>query len=397
MAPSEANIEASPVNKPAANEAHQLANKFILSHVQDKLTADPTSNHSDFLHERAQAYDQLVSRLAQVQVAIPSTERQTQPVEPDPESRWLFLQQPVEVVHRLDASVMKIALGTAQEHDLGQSATLSEDALAALNTAMRQGEILWKLHSTHVIALSSSEAVKISISLEMDEISNLQYLNSLSLDIPIPQHLGTLKSGERTYFFMSRAPGQTLEKLWPTLTTLHKASIQEQLAKILSSLRSIPPPNPGEENGAQCIGSFVSGTCRDVRRISRHCETPIHAETAFNEFLCRHQGRTRTAWIKMIQSSMRADHKIVPTHGDLHPRNIMVAWYGDPRTTIKVTGLIDWQVSGWYPEYWEYVKALSTITPRDPVADWCDYLPTNTIGCWPVEFSLDLLISRWLG
>ncbi|OAA76882.1 Protein kinase-like domain protein [Akanthomyces lecanii RCEF 1005] len=201
MAPSEANIEASPVNKPAANEAHQLANKFILSHVQDKLTADPTSNHSDFLHERAQAYDQLVSRLAQVQVAVPSTERQTQPVEPDPESRWLLLQQPVEVVHRLDASVMKIALGTAQEHDLGQSATLSEDTLAALNTAMRQGEILWKLHSTHVIALSSSEAVKISISLEMDEISNLQYLNSLSLDIPIPQHLGTLKSGERTHLF----------------------------------------------------------------------------------------------------------------------------------------------------------------------------------------------------
>lgn len=385
------------MNEQAANKAaHQLANKFILAQLQDKLNADPTANHSAFLHERAQAYDQLVSRLAQVHITQARSEWPPEPVEPDPESRWLLLQQPTEVVHRLDASVIKITRGTAQAHDddHGPSATLSEDAVAALNTALQKGTVLWKLHSTYVIALSSSEAVKISISLEMDEISNLQYLNSLSLDIPTPQHLGTLKSGERTYFFMSRVPGQTLEKLCPTLTTVHKKSVQEQLAKMLSSLRSIPSPNPG---GVHRIGSFVSGTCRDMRRISRVCESPLHTEAAFNEFLCRHEGRMRTAWIKMIQSSLRADHRIVPTHGDLHPRNIMAAWDGDPGTTIKVTGLIDWQASGWYPEYWEYVKALSTITRRDAVAEWCDYLPTRAIGCWPVEFSLDLLISRWLG
>lgn len=259
------------MNEQAANKAaHQLANKFILAQLQDKLTADPTANNSAFLHERAQAYDQLVSSLARLHVTQPTPERWLQPVEPDLESRWLLLQQPTEVVHRLDASVIKIARGTAQAHgeDHGPPATLSEDAVAALNTALQQGTVLWKLHSTHVIALSSSEAVKISISLEMDEISNLQYLNSLSLDIPTPRHLGTLKSGERTYFFMSRVPGQTLEKLWPTLTTVHKKSVQEQLAKMLSSLRSIPSPNPG---GVHRIGSFVSGTCRDMRRISRVC------------------------------------------------------------------------------------------------------------------------------
>ncbi|KAJ3499534.1 hypothetical protein NLG97_g243 [Lecanicillium saksenae] len=393
MAPSKASIHFSHTT----NEAHQLANKFILSHIQDKLTDDPASNHSDFLHQRAEAYDQLISSLSQVDAAKFLTEQRPQPVEPDPESRWLLLKQSAEVLHPLDASVMRIALGTARRNDHRQSATLTEDAVAGLNMAMQQGQVLWKLHSTRVIALSSSEVVKISISLEMDEISNLQYLNSLSLDIPVPRHLGTLKSGERTYLFMSRAPGQTLEELWPTLATLHKSSVQEQLAKMLSSLRSIPPPSTGQECGLHRIGSFVAGTCRDVRRISRYCETPIYTETAFNEFLCRHQGRTRTGWIKMIQSSMRVDHKVVATHADLHPRNIMVAWEGDQGTKIKVTGLIDWQVSGWYPEYWEYVKALSTITPRDPVADWCDYLPTSAIGCWPVEFSLDLLISRWLG
>jgi aminoglycoside phosphotransferase (APT) family kinase protein len=37
------------------------------------------------------------------------------------------------------------------------------------------------------------------------------------------------------------------------------------------------------------------------------------------------------------------------THGDLAPRNIIVK-------DGKIAALLDWEVSGWYPEYWEYVK-----------------------------------------
>jgi aminoglycoside phosphotransferase (APT) family kinase protein len=51
------------------------------------------------------------------------------------------------------------------------------------------------------------------------------------------------------------------------------------------------------------------------------------------------------------------------THGDLHPRNIMVKWEGAKDegdghgggNRIRVTALIDWELSGWYPEYWEFV------------------------------------------
>jgi len=95
----------------------------------------------------------------------------------------------------------------------------------------------------------------------------------------------------------------------------------------------------------------------------------------------------------------------VMTHGDLHPRNIMVKWEADQedagampqKRRLKVTGIIDWDLSGWYPEYWEYVRALSTVEMKGPLADWCEFLPTTAIGEWPVEFSIDLLISRWIG
>jgi len=51
----------------------------------------------------------------------------------------------------------------------------------------------------------------------------------------------------------------------------------------------------------------------------------------------------------MLLSFLKDDHRIVLTHGDLQPRNIVVQ--GD-----KVTGIIDWEFGGWYSEYWEYVK-----------------------------------------
>ncbi|KAH8725719.1 hypothetical protein GQ44DRAFT_726809 [Phaeosphaeriaceae sp. PMI808] len=51
------------------------------------------------------------------------------------------------------------------------------------------------------------------------------------------------------------------------------------------------------------------------------------------------------------------------THGDLHQGNIMVK-------DGKITGLIDLELAGWYPEYWDYVKfCYSSGAHRD----WMNY------------------------
>lgn len=39
------------------------------------------------------------------------------------------------------------------------------------------------------------------------------------------------------------------------------------------------------------------------------------------------------------------------SHGDISPRNILV------RGT-KVVAILDWEMSGFYPEYWDYVKSV---------------------------------------
>ncbi|KID95611.1 phosphotransferase enzyme family protein, partial [Metarhizium majus ARSEF 297] len=90
---------------------------------------------------------------------------------------------------------------------------------------------------------------------------------------------------------------------------------------------------------------------------------------------------------------MRADHDLVATHADLHPRNIMVEWDTEEGGSLHITAIINWELAGWYPEYWEFVKALHTVDTKGALADWYEYLPTAAIGSWPTEFSLDLLIT----
>lgn len=46
----------------------------------------------------------------------------------------------------------------------------------------------------------------------------------------------------------------------------------------------------------------------------------------------------------------RTGHQIVFTHGDLNMRNILVH-------NGKLSGIIDWETAGWYPDYWEHTKA----------------------------------------
>lgn len=58
------------------------------------------------------------------------------------------------------------------------------------------------------------------------------------------------------------------------------------------------------------------------------------------------------------------EHHIVFAHGDFRPQNIMV------KDGI-VTGIIDWELSGWYPEYWEFAKSLHAWRWQN---DWGEYL-----------------------
>ncbi|PLB33735.1 aminoglycoside phosphotransferase family protein [Aspergillus candidus] len=53
------------------------------------------------------------------------------------------------------------------------------------------------------------------------------------------------------------------------------------------------------------------------------------------------------------------------THADIAPRNVMV----DEEN--RVTGLLDWEWAGWYPDYWEYAQIMRPAFKGD-CSEWME-------------------------
>ena len=61
---------------------------------------------------------------------------------------------------------------------------------------------------------------------------------------------------------------------------------------------------------------------------------------------------------------------------------------------VSLSGILDWEASGFYPEYWKYLKALNTRDARDE-SDWWIHLPSAIIG-YDHEVAIDRLLERGL-
>lgn len=85
----------------------------------------------------------------------------------------------------------------------------------------------------------------------------------------------------------------------------------------------------------------------------------------------------------MLASQKR--HNIVFTHGDFRHLNIMV-------NDGNVTGIVDWEFSGWFPEHWEFVKALAVWQWQN---DWTGYL-ANILEPYYTEYAVFLFFHEVL-
>ncbi|KAI4642607.1 uncharacterized protein J4E79_011489 [Alternaria viburni] len=390
----------------AVREARSLANEATLSQLISMVSRDSAADISQVLKREATAYPRLVDELTVAFNSSPVDETHNEDHQSSVATGLLDLpvDGSVKVTHSLDQSVLNLVHATSECDEV--LSHIPKEMAAAFNQLTRGGEILFQLHDTFVIEIGPSHVVKVAQSLDPDHVDNIQYLATHVPELPIPQCLGVLRSDQRTYLFMSRATGTTLESVWSDLSATQKKSLQEQLSSLFRLLRS--PTAEDSRSGVQ-LGSFTSGLCKDLRRTQRISSAPLRTEAEFNDFLLQHPKKTVTPWVKLLRSSMKDDHRIVMTHGDLHPRNIMVTLEHSQaipvqgevvqieHTNIRVSSIIDWEAAGWYPDSWEFVKAVSMIDPRGPLSDWIDFLPTDAIGYFPMEFSIDRLLDQWLG
>ncbi|KAF5622408.1 hypothetical protein F25303_12052 [Fusarium sp. NRRL 25303] len=144
-----------------------------------------------------------------------------------------------------------------------------------------------------------------------------------------------------------RVPGLPLVDVWQNMSQAEQASIKEQLRAQIKRMRTLVQPY---------IGRIDKQPTRNIYNTTfvRNCG-PFEDEEAFDEWcLARLSGGgfQRWKWKRVLERQrQRSNGRFVLTHSDLSPRNIMV----DGST---ITGIIDWELSGFYPEYVEYAFAL---------------------------------------
>ena len=155
------------------------------------------------------------------------------------------------------------------------------------------------------------------------------------------------------------------------MSDAQKCGIARQLREILTTMRRAqrPPADGGEGGGGggggSLIGSCDGGAVRECRVRFTYTGGPFADEAGFNDYLIKDVYKAAPTQIRnALARRLRTDHRIVFTHGDLVQHNILV------RDDGRISGLIDWEYAGWYPEYWEYVKFFQRHADH---RDWKDY------------------------
>ncbi|KAK6813287.1 hypothetical protein RU639_011075 [Aspergillus parasiticus] len=222
-----------------------------------------------------------------------------------------------------------------------------------------------------IARISPDIVVKFGCHVTLSEAKNMIFVKQNTETLPIPKVLAYYSYGPISrdiddygslfdiYIFMDYVEGQSLDKVWGTYDEITKGYIASQLKEYLCQLRQISYRN--------YIGSADLGPVTDPILERRHNKGPFDSEEAFNNAIIEvYQSTAPKRHIKSFLAGMLSQkrHQIVFTHGDLRLQNIMV-------NNGHVSGIVDWEFSGWYPEYWEFLRALYVWRWQN---DWTDYL-----------------------
>ncbi|CAG8092193.1 unnamed protein product [Penicillium salamii] len=128
----------------------------------------------------------------------------------------------------------------------------------------------------------------------------------------------------------------------PLQSPIHNAQLSKDLRNILTQLRRIP------NQTSHAFGNTHSGPLNDHRLLSG-TRGPFDLISEFNAYLIHMCVSDETK--EKISKIHARQYRSLFTHADLHPSNIIID-HG------RLSGIVDWESSGFYPEYWEFTKIM---------------------------------------
>ena len=200
-----------------------------------------------------------------------------------------------------------------------------------------------------VYKINRTTVVKTGRVVRMAEAETMKFLRQ-NTTIPVPAIQNAYRDEDTGHvvIIMDFIDGKNLDEAWAAYTEPERQSVIAQLRDYMAQLRSFKGSFIGCIDGTPCHDQYFYSEKEDYG--------PYETEQEFNKgvvSLMKKQGPyTGIEWRCDVWTEVMKDHQVVLTHNDFDPRNIIVQG-------TKVAAILDWEFSGFFPEYWEYCKAVS--------------------------------------
>ncbi|CAG8958701.1 hypothetical protein HYFRA_00011543 [Hymenoscyphus fraxineus] len=306
-------------------------------------------------------------RKIQREIDPPKKPRAPLPIKMSFRERLVTGPKTLEIVFPLSKAVTTLLDGYQDSHLAGKKHALA----SALQNMIAASTILWERDLCGAVLKFNDEiAAKIVWgSTSHTEYSSLQYLEAHAPGLPVPRPHGLIKFSNQLIMFMTYIPTTTLQTAWRNLTAENKLSIQDSLQSYFVTLRSLKMPLGHNMGGVRGEG------VQDFHMVEHKpqlLKTMLEFEDwQFSVDEDKHPpSRAFTTFLRNFLPP--SSNECVFTHGDLRPANIMVKQNAE--SNYIISGIIDWEMSGFYPEYVESMQVLHLFNRHDE-SDWYHYLP----------------------
>lgn len=177
-----------------------------------------------------------------------------------------------------------------------------------------------------------------------NELRGIRFAQELGLRVPTIKRV--VHEGDDVYIIMTRIRGKPMDAAWPKMSWLSTIRTALRLRRYVTVMRSRTSPT---------AGSLVTGKCNsiwleDYYGLAEHATPEIFS--SFIQFWIQYEHRRKRIHGPRINIHKPPTLPTTPeyfvfTHQDLALRNLLLDEYGS-------LWLVDWELCGWYPIYFEY-------------------------------------------
>jgi aminoglycoside phosphotransferase (APT) family kinase protein len=206
-----------------------------------------------------------------------------------------------------------------------------------------EGKILHTVGPRQVLLLNDGKVAKLGHDICLHETENMSFIRKHT-SIPIPEVFDEYDTSDgRHCIIMSHIPGTPLQEAWPNMPDESKSSIIEQLIGYIHELRQLKGESVSSASGSPTFMPLFKSPVDKV----------LHSSSEFHNLLTSRVVQTIPKfYVALIRSRFDDNSRLVFTHADLVDRNILVQ-------DGRITGILDWEWAGFYPEHWEFVQFMT--------------------------------------